>query len=297
MAVADRLAGGVWGHLLGDAAGFPYEGFPPTAIPAHPVDKHGPLRWSDDGALMLAQLDSLLAAGVDPEDFGRRALAWFERGAYTPDGSAAFGIGRTTHGALRRVASGEPAATAGGAAERDCGNGSLMRVLPVGLAGHRRTRTGLIDAAHQLSAVTHAHPQAEATCALYVLVVARVLAGDERMEALEASVTHLQRAYAGLDTTHGEELSAILGWRERRGTGYVVDCFWTAWDAFAAAGSFTDAVERAIARGNDTDTTAAVCGGLAGAHFGRSAIPSHWLDRLVGREIAEPLVHRLTVLT
>jgi ADP-ribosylglycohydrolase len=79
----------------------------------------------------------------------------------------------------------------------------------------------------------------------------------------------------------------------RSGSGYVVDCFWSAWDAFRAASSYRESVERAVGFGEDTDTTAAVAGGLAGAYWGVEGIPADWLSEMRGRHIVEPLFARL----
>lgn len=293
--IADRLAGGVWGHLLGDAAGLPYEGLPASAVPHRPLERAGPMRWSDDGALMLAQLDSLLTVGDNPDDFARRALAWYRDGAYTPDAIPGFGIGRTTHNALARIANGAPAQTAGGTDERDCGNGSLMRILPVALVGRAWSSDRLVDAAHRLSAVTHAHPRAQATCALYVLAAAHLIHDPAADDALDEAAGRLRQTYAGdRMAAYAAELDDVLRWPYRRGTGYVVDSFWTAWEACSAATSYPDAIGRAVRAGNDTDTTAAVCGGLAGLRWGRAGIPGDWLERLAGAAVAEPLVASLT---
>src|SRR5919107_1263868 len=117
-----RLAGAVWGHLIGDAIGVPYEFKKPSQI--HSVrfgtagtHRQPPGTWSDDGALMLATLDSLLSAGFDPEDQGRRYLDWFERGTYTPDGDGQFDVGETTRNALRHLRDGTDAVEAGGRGE------------------------------------------------------------------------------------------------------------------------------------------------------------------------------------
>jgi ADP-ribosylglycohydrolase len=73
----------------------------------------------------------------------------------------------------------------------------------------------------------------------------------------------------------------------------VVDTFWSAWSAFVTSSSYAETIERAIRFGSDTDTTAAVAGGLAGIYWSRSGIPEAWLSGLRGREIVEPLVARL----
>ncbi len=185
--LAMRLVGGVWGHLVGDAVGVPYE--------FRDADQVGDVRWgetgthdqppgtwSDDGALMLALLDSLTAKGVgfDVEDQGRRALAWWRDGAYTPDGDGCFDIGGTTSMALRAIEDGTPAADAGPTDEWSCGNGSLMRILPVALVGRDLDAAALIDQACRASRVTHGHPRCQVACALYVLAARNLLRGRAR---------------------------------------------------------------------------------------------------------------------
>jgi ADP-ribosylglycohydrolase len=118
-----RLAGAVWGHLVGDAVGVPYEFLLPSAIGEVRFGARGthgqpPGTWSDDGALLLALLDSLLSVGFDPADQGRLFLAWQEQGAYTPDGDGPFDIGNATSEALRRLQRGVAAEQAGHVGER-----------------------------------------------------------------------------------------------------------------------------------------------------------------------------------
>ncbi len=76
--------------------------------------------------------------------------------------------------------------------------------------------------------------------------------------------------------------------QERSGSGYVVDCFWSAWDAFADASSYEQTIQRAIRYGNDT--TACVAGGLAGIYWGVDAIPAEWRAGMRGQDIVDPLV-------
>jgi ADP-ribosylglycohydrolase len=69
-----------------------------------------------------------------------------------------------------------------------------------------------------------------------------------------------------------------------RGSGYVVASLEAALWCFATTDSFADAVLAAANLGNDADTTAAVCGQVAGAHHGASGIPAAWLERLAMRD-------------
>ncbi len=314
--LATRLVGGVWGHLVGDAMGVPYEFRPATAtddVHWGETGTHGqpPGTWSDDGALMLALLDALLldepgepgqretavTSRFDTAEQGRRILAWRRDKGYTPDGDGAFDIGNATSAAIRALESGTPAEEAGGTEERSNGNGSLMRILPVALVFHDIGDAPLTDLAHRASRVTHGTARAQVACALYVLIAARLLADATPGDALEAARTSLRSIYAdGDDEERVGALDHLEGYTERGGRGRVWDSFWSAWDAFAGADSYQATIERAIAYGNDTDTTAAIAGGLAGIRWGIDGIPAAWLEGMRGREIADPLVDRLLAL-
>ena len=298
----DRLAGGIWGHLVGDATGVPYEGRPPMSPGAVVFGLEGgswhqpPGTWSDDGALMLALLDSLLSSGFDLDDQARRIRAWYETSAYTPDGDVLFDVGGTTRRAIERLQSGLPPADAGPDDERANGNGSLMRIVPLPLVMRHVDDDKLAAMARLASRVTHGTATAQLTCALYVLVARRLLAGAGRQAALAdatATLTAIVDSGGDVDGADRETLAGILGWRERRGRGYVVDSFWSAWDALASASSYEETIRRAVALGRDTDTTAAIAGGLAGIRFGWKGIPMAWRTGLRDQAQVARLVDRL----
>ena len=295
LSLAERLRGALWGHLIGDATGVPYEFMEASEIydihfGAIGTHHQPPGTWSDDGALMLALLDSLTKVGFDPEDQGQRMLAWRAEGAYTPDG-VAFDIGDTTRRSLARLRAGAPAIEAGIAEVTANGNGSLMKILPMALYDLEIPDAELIRRACLTSRITHGHPRAQVACALYCLVVSQILAGEEPAEAMTLAQLDL-RFY--LKENHDEAFLAatefVLAWPGRNGSGVVWDAFWSAWDSFAGASSYEETIKRAIALGNDTDTTAAIAGGLAGAYWGLEAIPSAWRKGLRGQSLAGPLI-------
>ena len=294
ISVEDRLAGGVWGHLVGDAMGVPYEFTSRGSIGAVEWGRVGshrqpPGTWSDDGALMLALLDSLLTAGFAPEDQGARAVRWMREGEYAP--GEVFDVGVATRSSLNRIAAGTPAPQAGSSNERSNGNGSLMRILPIALVGRSADQQTLFQQASQASAVTHAHPRCRVTCAVYTLLAHRLLSGElDRQHALGAA---MEDAKSLLPAEWETDFNVLTEWKARSGDGYVVDCFWSAWDAFAGASTYSETIERAIRYGKDTDTTACVAGGLAGIYWGVGAIPSEWREGMRGREIVAPILDRL----
>ena len=296
----DRLAGGLIGLLVGDALGVPYEFHPPEALPAPELIEMTPPpgfkrahvgvppgTWSDDGAQALVLLDSLLANnGLDLEHFGQGLTRWLHQGFWAVN-NAVFDIGMQTSTAINRLMQGIPADRSGPSEEARNGNGSLMRVLPLVL-WHQGSDDELAHLAARQSLPTHGHPRSQVACAQYCLWARRVLGG---------SGSPWQSAADALRTMEAdfpfEEINLVLdeGNRERcRGSGYVVDCLWSARVAVDTTDSYEDCVRRAILFGHDTDTTAAVAGGIAGLMYGRGGIPSRWRAALRGQDQLLPLL-------
>ncbi len=73
----------------------------------------------------------------------------------------------------------------------------------------------------------------------------------------------------------------------------MVDCLEAALWCFLQTESFCDAILRAANLGDDADTTAAVCGQIAGAYYGEQGIPEEWWQRVVQYELIAHCVERL----
>lgn len=296
-----RVRGCLFGLLVGDALGVPYEFHGPESLPSlsaiemtPPVGfdrAHAgvpPGTWSDDGAQALALLDALLLdRDLDFDAFASNLLDWAGQGRFTPDGNV-FDIGLQTQRALQALASGTAPAAAGPADERDNGNGSLMRCLSVVLVAP--SRESAIDLSFKQSVITHGHLRAQLCCALCCLTAMGILEGQPAPDAVRAAEDELLGRYAGL--AEEAELKIVLDGRfdPPQGSGYVVDSFWSAIHCLLSTRSYEDCVKRAVALGNDTDTTAAIAGGLAGLLYGEAAIPDRWLDALRGKQLVESLL-------
>jgi ADP-ribosyl-[dinitrogen reductase] hydrolase len=303
----DSQLGGLVGLLIGDALGVPYEFHSPEGLPnrskiemelpvgfnrSHPGVRPG--TWSDDGSQALCLLASLLEKGrLSLVDFSDKLLRWIDTGYMAVDRHV-FDVGIQTADALDRLRDGVSPHESGGKGEMDCGNGSLMRVLPLAI-WHAESDDALIRDAHLQSLPTHAHPRSQAACAFYCLVARGYLHklpdpwswADQRLEEL---YQHWPDQREG--ETFLQELDVLRSFPKTdtpRGTGYVVDCLWSARKAMEED-SFEDVVRSAILFGNDTDTTACVAGGLAGIRLGLSGIPKRWLEQLRGFELVEPLI-------
>lgn len=303
---ADQIKGAVYGLLIGDALGVPYEFKQPEALPpaeqiqyrppadfarSHP--KVPPGTWSDDGAQALCLLDSLLARGeLNLIDFSQRLQNWYFNGYLAVDKNV-FDVGIQTREAIIKLSKNFFPGESGRADEHANGNGSLMRALPLAL-WHRGSDSELVKDAHQQSVVTHAHPRSQACCALYCLWARRII--ENAVAPWESAAATLRALYASRpDFAH--ELEDHIRPDSPpicEGTGYVVDCLHSARVA-CGKDSFESVLKRAIQFGNDTDTTACVAGGIAGLLFGFSQIPQRLVDGLRGQELLEPMLAKLSL--
>nr|WP_276594490.1 O-acetyl-ADP-ribose deacetylase [Nannocystis bainbridge] len=299
-----RMLGCLLGAVVGDALGVPVEfrsreqlsADPVTGVRGHGTYDQPPGTWSDDSSLLLATADSLIHNGYDPPDMMARFLTWLKGQAYTPHG-AVFDVGIATRSAIARHAHGAPASEWGCRSERDNGNGSLMRIAPLSLFTRALAPAEIVRCSMEVSGLTHAHPRSQLCCAYFSLLLAQVVQGRPLAQAM---TTASQQLAPFVPDAEREVLAAILDGSiveapasAIRGSGYVVHCLEASLWCAANHPSYEAAVLAAINLGEDTDTTAAVTGALAGAMHGRAAIPEAWLRALASREYVETLCERL----
>jgi ADP-ribosylglycohydrolase len=278
-----RAVGAILGSAAGDALGAPFEFGPEGALSARfPMpDADGemcggggwdPGEATDDTQMAVLVGESLLeCGGLELPDVFRRFQRW---AAAEPKD-----IGLQTEAVLSSGDSWDLAAalhfqTAGRAA----GNGALMRAAPsaVYFAGHGTEAT--MDAGRRIAALTHGDRAAWEGTALFHELVRVALAGGDPLRALPNA----------LDLVHPDhraryEVVLAPAWHPDHATefnGAVWPCLGSAVWAVRSTSSYEGAVRAAIDLGGDTDTVAAVTGGLAGAVYGMSAIPERWIEPL-----------------
>ena len=307
--IINRIKGGIYGLLIGDALGVPYEFHMKNDIPpleqiemippkgfqrAHKGTEPG--TWSDDGAQALCLLDSLLEKGrFDLDDFSGKLLRWYENGLWAVGGRV-FDVGIQTSMALSLYKNGGKPENCGNIRPEGKGNGALMRVLPLAL-WHTGTDAELVSDAHKQCLITHGNITNQVCCALYCLIARELLNGSPFARSLETAIAKLRDIYK----TRPEYLEEFLfrlqpdepGIWVGKGGGYVVDSLRSAVMIMNTAGSYEDAVKQAVALGDDTDTTACITGGLAGIRFGHDNIPGRWLEALRDSDRADKLVSAL----
>ena len=296
----NRIRAGILGLVTGDALGVPVEFRSRGALAAAPVvdmraygTYHQPKgTWSDDSTMAFCTMDSLLG-GIDYEDLMRRFCSWMNEGKYTA-WDEVFDIGGTTRRALMRGAAGTPA-LACGEEGRQCGNGSLMRILPASLyALAKYGPQGVyspeaMELIHNMSRVTHASPRCLIACGLYSAVVWELMAGRAPVEAVREGLERagalyeagpMEKEYRKYFFGMTEKSLLSLEQEDVSGSGYVIDTLVAALWCLLTTENYRECVLRAVNLGEDTDTVAAVAGGLAGIAWGLQAIPESWADCL-----------------
>ena len=304
---SDRIKGGIYGLLVGDALGVPYEFHPPQELPGladiefDPPDNFCrshegilPGTWSDDGAQALVLLNSLLENdSFNIEHFAKGLVDWQAQG-FMAVGGEVFDIGNQTADSINQLKNGVSPKLSGGISEWSNGNGSLMRCLPLAL-WHRGSDEELIDLAFAQSSPTHRHPRAKLCCALYCLLARNIL--NEEDLPWEKAV-HVLLGSTKNDAEKVELETKIRPhdeYEDISGSGYVVDSLHSArWASTFSNYEFV--VKAAVSLGNDTDTTACIAGGIAGISYGFSSIPGRWINDLKGKRIVEPLIERLLAI-
>jgi ADP-ribosylglycohydrolase len=229
--------------------------------------------------MALCLVESLFECGrFEPVDQMERYDRWFRQGHLSSTGSC-FDIGNTTREAIihfERTGQGFSGSTDSSRA----GNGSLMRLAPIPIFFYDDPEQVIFYAAES-SRVTHGAMEAVEACRYFAGLLWGALLGEtafDLMSPLYAPVPGLwERAPLSPEVEkvargsfRSSEESAI------EGSGYVVKSLEAALWAFNRGKSFSESVLLAVNLGDDADTTGAICGQLAGAYWGASAIPEDW---------------------
>ena len=299
----ERVLGGLWGAIIGDALGVPVEfigrserkKYPVTGMQGYGTFNLPPGSWSDDSSLMLCTAESLLN-GLDTDLMGQLFIRWLNDACWTPWGEV-FDVGGSTRASIKRMMRGVVPEEAGGIGEGDNGNGSLMRILPVGLYASRFPSSEILQYAHRASSLTHRHIRSQIACGFYCLMVSALLKDDSPDKAYIYAVEQARKSYDKEPYSHEivhfkrimEGNIQKLPEEEVQSSGYVIHTLEASIWCVLNSDTFTEAVLKAVNLGDDTDTTGIVTGGLAGVCFGIKAAPEEWINAIARKEDIEKL--------
>lgn len=306
MAVSKKY-GGMMGLLVADAVGTPYEFKSPDKIPPFDqIDMEPPVGykkswsqfptgiWSDDGSQALCLLEYYTEEGQSEaiwyDRWAMKLQRWY-RGHLWVDNKS-FDCGIQTQDAITNLNMGVHPLKAGKNDEWANGNGSLMRALPTALMKADLDDKAFFLEVENISMLTHPHARSRMACVLYCEIARELLKGTKPSVAIASADFKIRQHYVGELLTQYEILWAGQH-LEPQGRGYVVDAFWSAIHCLLTTSTYEDCIKRCIELGNDTDTTAAIAGGLAGIIYGVEGIPQRWLDQLKGKD---QIAHLLEVL-
>lgn len=312
---SDRVAGALLGVHAGDALGatvefdsWEYIRFRyPDGV--REIIGGGVFEWPPGHATDDTDLTRAVAlAYLDPGDdvvlaAARRMLSWYEGDwpGRVP-GRPPVDIGGATEDGLRAFArTGDPDRC--GAGPGRAGNGSLMRCIPTALAVRERERR--IRESMRISAVTHSDVRCTVACAAYNEIVAVLVEGGSPAEAVAAGAAaarELGERSVVAAIALGERLdlaelarTGVTGLPDD-GNGYVLDSLALGIAAVLDFRDLRDVLVDIVVLGNDSDTNAAVAGGLLGARDGASSIPDGWLSTLQFRTEFTDIAARFCLL-
>ena len=286
----DRVKLCLDGLSLGDAFGEMFFGAPRSARDAIGTDRLPPGTWwyTDDTEMALAIAEVLRNAGVMHQNLlaERFAVRFLEN----PD----RGYGKGTRAFcewLNRGVSWEQAGalTFKGGSK---GNGSAMRVAPVGAYFADVDDEVIVREARKSAEVTHRHP--EGVAGAIAVALAAAVAWRSRESSSETATgrifdTLLNWVPEG-ETRQGLRSAAQLDLKtdpehavKALGNGTLVTCPDTVpyviWSACRRLNNFTEAILDTLAGGGDTDTNCAMVGGIVALYAGKESLPALWLER------------------
>jgi ADP-ribosyl-[dinitrogen reductase] hydrolase len=261
-----------------------------------------PGTFSDDTSLTLCLAETIAeTGGFDPKVAAEKFIAWYEKGYWTADGNR-FDIGNATRDALEDIIDGADPVSAGGTAVDSNGNGSLMRISPMLFLVRDLPFSSRFSLVQQASSITHAHIRSVLACFYYLEFMRKIMNGDDKFTAYAAVNSEM---IGFVEKTAPDEVpifQKILDGRihelpeeEIRGSGYVIHCLEASIWCILRTSSYRDAVIMAVELGEDTDTTAAVTGSIAGLLYGTDGIPREWLEALALRKEIEDLAERMAL--
>ncbi|MET3034560.1 ADP-ribosylglycohydrolase family protein [Chryseobacterium sp. NRRL B-14859] len=305
----NRVKAGIFGLCIGDALGVPVEFKSRDYLKQFPVTKmlefgshHQPKgTWSDDSSMTLCLAEELIK-GYNLEKIGQSFVKWNKYGHWTAHGRL-FDIGVGTREAIARLIKGESARFSGNIFEEDNGNGSLMRILPLAFyCKEEENIEKIYQTVKEVSSITHGHFRSVFACFIYVIFAIQLINRKSKTEAY-VYMQNMVLEYAEKQWFNSSEIElfhrilkndiSVYPEDEIKSGGYVLHSLEASLWCFFNAETYSEAVLKAVNLGEDTDTTGAITGGLAGIYYGLDGIPQEWISELVRKDDIEELCNKL----
>ena len=303
----NQLKGAIFGLAVGDALGVPAEFKHRDTLRKNPIKtmigygthNQPPGTWSDDSSLTFCLLESL-CDGYNLQDIGDSFVKWFYLNHWTPHGKV-FDIGGTTREAIRNLKNGVDPKTAGPDSVHSNGNGSLMRIIPMAFEVIDLPIEERYNKVAEVSSVTHRHLRSIMGCFIYIEYAILLIKGLDKWEAYQQMQKTILAFIADKADLKSEakhykyilqDKITKLSEQEVQSSGYVLHTLEASLWTFLRNDAYDRTVLEAINLGEDTDTTGAVVGGLAGLYYGYEKIPLDWVIHLAREQDIDVLCER-----
>lgn len=256
--------------------------------------------FSDDSSMTFCLAESL-THDFDLNHIAQNFVKWRDENYWTARGEV-FDIGIATNQALTRLANGEQPEFAGSFSSDSNGNGSLMRILPLLFYIKDLPIAQRYHITKQISSITHGHIRSVITCFYYLEFAREILLGREKFDIYKklqieipdflASISINQFEISLFDRLLKYDISKLKE-EEIASSGYVLHTIEASIWCLLTTDNYKDSTLKAVNLGEDTDSTAAVLGGLSGLLYGFDSIPKSWIDQIARKEDIENLAERL----
>jgi len=303
----EQLQAAILGLTIGDALGVPVEFKNRDYLEKKPVkDMMGygtynqPVgTWSDDSSLTFCLLE-MLSEEYNLERLAQLFCQWIYEDYWTPHGRV-FDAGVTTTKAIKKLKQGIEPVLAGMDDEYDNGNGSLMRILPLAFYFKEERIEERFEVIKEISSLTHRHMRSIIACFIYIEYIVLLLQDLEKKQAYQKLKqivnTFLEHNFAlQEEAKYFERILqndiSTLKENNIQSSSYVLHSLETSLWCFLTQENYEDTVLKAVNLGQDTDTNAAIVGGIAGLYYGIEAIPDFWLGKLARLEDIEALIKK-----
>ncbi|OQY03913.1 MAG: hypothetical protein B6I20_04025 [Bacteroidetes bacterium 4572_117] len=297
--LGQKIKAAIFGLAIGDALGVPVEFKSRSYLEVNPVTDmigYGTYMqaagtWSDDSSLTFCLMQSLLM-GYKLNEIAKLFVRW-KNDAYWTAHDERFDIGITTADALNKFDKTKNAKTSGNTGETSNGNGSLMRIMPLAFHTINMSIDERFRIIKEVSSITHAHIRSVLACYYYIEFAIALINDENKYQAYKIANAKFQDILGTNDIYKKEKphfyhiLSgdiAKLSINEIESSGYVIHSLEASVWCLLNKNTYRETVLQAVNLGSDTDTTAAIVGGLAGLLYGYKNIADIWVDKLVRKD-------------
>ncbi|MFN8579012.1 MAG: ADP-ribosylglycohydrolase family protein [Candidatus Sericytochromatia bacterium] len=292
------------GLAVGDALGVPVEFESREYLIENPITDmigykahYQPLgTWSDDTSLALCLADSL-CNGYNLYDISKKIISWYDNAIWTPNGKV-FDIGDTTKKSiikLKKILENNELENIifNEFLERENGNGSLMRILPLVFFVKDMNIEEKFKYIREVSSLTHGHIRSCIACLIYICYASNLLKNEDKFIAYTDMQKEINNFLSIINTSSIEKDNftrilqndiSKLPIEEIYSTTYVIHTLEASLWNILNHSDYETTVLSAVNMGDDSDTTASVTGGLAGIIYGIDKIPEKWVECLAKKD-------------